>query len=109
MSGKQRCAGCLTPFVPGGASVMVGTSVVEVFLDHHCIECMVKRIVQLGTVCENCSEPIPPNSSISAVPKGGGGYLIFHSTFECSPPGGAYYGYWGEGELLSVYNRVEQC
>lgn len=62
-----------------------------------------------GAICGNCGGRIPPNSPVSVLVGAGDERIILHSTYECSPPGGAFYGFWGEGELVSSFERIEQC
>jgi len=61
-----------------------------------------------GVECGNCGKPIEPNSQVSVM-ESGGGTVICHSSYFCSPAGSARYGYWGEGKLESVFRKIEQC
>jgi hypothetical protein len=68
------------------------------------------QITEGGTVCANCGEPIPPNSQVVVLKKNrDGSFMVCHTTYDCSPPGGAFYGFWGEGKLVSSFDKIEQC
>lgn len=60
-------------------------------------------------VCFNCGELIYPDTQVGVMMGENGERLYCHTTFECSPAGNTFYGYWGEGELVSSFENVEQC
>lgn len=64
---------------------------------------------RLSATCANCGGPIPPNTQVAVMIGQGGQRLVCHAEYNCSPPGGAFYGFWGEGRLVSTYEKIEQC
>ena len=104
-----ECQSCKAPFAPGGAQVKWKGRMQRIELLELCLRCEEERMERLGGVCANCGGLIPPNSQVAVLAGPGGGSVIAHSTYDCFPPGGAYYGYWGEGRLVSCFDKIEQC
>ena len=62
-----------------------------------------------STICVNCGGIIAPNTQVGVIQGPNGTSLICHTTYECSPPGGSHYGFWGDGVLVSAFRKIEQC
>jgi len=105
----QTCVECGQTFHPGEGEVQWKEGRVATFLEKRCALCEGERLEKLGAPCANCGGPIFPQSQVSVLLGPDGQRQVAHSTFECSPAGGAFYGYWGEGELVASFERIEQC
>ncbi|MDH5638829.1 MAG: hypothetical protein OEZ04_10080 [Nitrospinota bacterium] len=106
---RRKCADCAKAFGPGEAQILWRGRSVKTELAIRCLPCEEARLEKLGAACANCGGPIFPHTQVSVMVGLGGARQVAHSTFECSPAGGAFYGYWGEGKLESSYERIEQC
>ncbi len=106
---ERECMGCQARFVAGPCQIEIGEEIVDRQLAELCADCEAKRLEANCAVCVNCGKLIPPNSQVGVIPGSNGESLICHTTYECSPPGGSHYGFWGEGKLESSFRKIEQC
>jgi len=77
---------------------------------HVCPACLDGYVRQYSAPCVNCQGRILPHSQVAvfknddpARPE------LAHTTVACNPAGNTFYGYWGKGELKSVFACIEQC
>lgn len=103
------CDYCSARSAKGKSILNINGENIEVVLEKLCPSCETGRIVKLGAMCSNCGGIILPNTQVGVMAVGCGEKLVCHTTYECSPAGGTFYGYWGEGKLLSSFESVEQC
>ncbi len=106
--GQTICKTCGARFCPCPANMEINGKECETTLATLCSGCESENIGSLYAVCGNCGGPIFPGSHVAAPPGIAGEPVIFHTTYECSPPGGTFYGYWGDGKLVSSFNKIEQ-
>lgn len=89
--------------------VKIGSEKHERKLDIRCAECEADDLLANGISCANCGGFIFPDSQVGVISNQGEDLQVCHTTYECSPAGGTFYGYWGRGKLVSSHTTVEQC
>jgi hypothetical protein len=105
----SNCKNCKISFTPGEVNFAIEGVQTKWDLRDRCMTCEEKWILKNGTHCENCRGFIYPNSQVGVMIGQSGSRLVCHTTYECSPAGGTFYGFWGEGGLDSSFELVEQC
>ena len=103
------CSACGKSFTVGRANIIVDGRAFSRSLVSRCVDCETGWLNGVAVVCANCGGLILPNSHVGVLKGVNGASLICHTTYECSPPGGAFYGFWGDGRLVSSFEKIEQC
>lgn len=103
---SPRCEACSDAFDPGTHPTCYES--VHLML-HVCPACIEGYIREHGVTCINCEGWIVPHSQVAVYKLDGGEAAYGHTTVACNPAGNSFYGYWGRGELRSVFACIEQC
>jgi hypothetical protein len=107
---SRSCIVCKRTFSPETVEVAVGQETVARELADRCVTCEADYIESTLPGAFTATKVIPPYSQVGVIPRGAvESPLVCHTTFECSPPGNTFYGYWGEGKVVSSHDKVEQC
>lgn|GEM_PF-1850613 len=100
------CDACNRRFDPGAHPVVYES--VHLML-HVCPACIEGYITRYGARCINCEGRIVPHTQVAVYKGDHGETLLGHTTVACNPAGNSFYGYWGQGQLNSVFACIEQC
>lgn len=102
----QSCQACNATFDPSDHPVVYES--VHLILNV-CPACIERYIDRFSTICINCEGRIMPHSQVAVYKLDGGKTSYGHVTVACNPAGNSFYGYWGQGELDSLFGCIEQC
>ena len=82
----------------------------EIFLFNPvvCEPCLHSLCERYSTLCANCGGCIPPYSQVGVLKGDEGQKQCIHMTTACTTVGGAFYGYWGKGQLRD-FIQIEAC
>ena len=73
-----------------------------------CKNCLLNLCDTFSVKCENCGGSIPPYSQVGVLKADNGQRQFVHMNTTCSTVGGAFYGYWGKGNLHN-FIEIEAC
>ncbi len=104
-----KCELCSLDFTPGFEGLRIKGELYEIELTGRCSKCAKVWLEKYSSVCMNCGKLVLPNTQVGVIIGANGVRNVCHVSYGCSPPGGAFYGFWGEGELMSSFEWIEQC